>query len=253
MIASDALTLPRVRHAFFTREGGVSEGVYASLNCGFGSGDAAARVAENRRRAMARLGLGADSLNTIYQVHGTEVAVVERPFAPGTAPRADAQVTRMAGVALGILTADCAPVLFADPEAGVVGAAHAGWRGALAGVVEATIFAMEGLGATRAHISAAIGPTIGRASYEVGPEFREAFLAADTPNASFFDPGRGDRFQFDLPAYVESRLAAAGLAAFERIDADTCAAPDRFFSYRRVTLEGGGDYGRALAAVAIES
>ncbi len=252
MIVSDVLHFPSVRHAFFTREGGVSEGIYASLNCGFGSCDDAARVAENRRRAMGRLGLGSDALSTLYQVHSATVVEIARPFAPGTAPRADAQVTATPGVALGILTADCAPVLFADEAAGVVGAAHAGWRGALSGVVEATVAAMERLGAARARIAAAIGPAIGRQSYEVGPEFRDAFFAADVANARFFDAGRADRFRFDLPAYVESRLMAAGLGSVARIDADTCAAPDRFFSYRRVTLEGSGDYGRALAAIALE-
>ncbi len=253
MIDSDALALPRVRHAFFTREGGISGGIYASLNCGFGSGDAAANVAENRRRAMARLGLGQDALSTLFQVHSAEVVTVETPFAPGAGPRADAQVTAIPGIALGILTADCAPVLFADAEAGVVGAAHAGWRGALSGVVEATVATMERLGAARGRIAAAIGPTIGLASYEVGPEFRAAFVAADPAFERFFVLGRDDRFQFDLPAFVESRLSAAGLGAVARIDADTCAAPDRFFSYRRVTLDGGGDYGRALAAIALES
>ncbi len=252
MIASDTLRLRGVRHAFFTREGGVSEGIYASLNCGLGSGDDPARVAENRRRAMGRLGLGPGSLSTLYQVHSAEVVTVDAPFGPGAAPRADAQVTARPGVALGILTADCAPVLFADAEAGVVGAAHAGWRGALAGIVDATVAAMEALGAARGRIAAAIGPAIGQDSYEVGPEFRAAFLAADPASDRFFAPGRPGRHLFDLPCYVESRLAAAGLGAVARIAADTCAAPDRFFSYRRVTLEGGGDYGRALAAIALE-
>jgi YfiH family protein len=252
MISDPALAdLARIRHGFFTREGGVSDGVFASLNCGFGSNDDAEKVAENRRRAMARLGIAADALATLYQVHSATVVEVERPFVLGTAPRADAMVTRMTGLALGILTADCAPVLFVDPRARVAGAAHAGWRGALSGVVEATIAAMEGLGARRADIAATVGPAIARASYEVGPEFRAAFLAQDAGNAAFFVAGRGDRFQFDLPGYVTDRLRRAGIGAVARVDADTCADPNQFFSYRRTTLDGGKDYGRALSAVAL--
>jgi len=252
MIADDSLAdLAGIRHGFFTREGGVSGGVYASLNCGFGSGDAPELVAENRRLAMARLGLAAEALATVYQVHGTDVAVVAQPWAPGEAPRADALVTRIGGIALGILTADCAPVLFADEAGGVVGAAHAGWRGALAGVVEATLAAMERLGAKRERVAAAIGPAIGLASYEVGPEFRLAFLDRAEENDLFFETGAAGRFRFDLPGFVERRLAQAGVAAIGRIDADTCADADRFFSYRRTTLQGGSPYGRALAAVAL--
>jgi YfiH family protein len=252
MISDDAFAaLSRIRHGFFSREGGVSGGVYASLNCGFGSGDAPESVAENRRRAMARLGLGAEALVTAYQVHGTTVAVVERPWAHGEGPRADAMVTRAPGIALGILTADCAPVLLVDPEAGVAGAAHAGWRGALGGVVESVIAAMERLGARRTSIAAAIGPAIGRASYEVGPEFRRAFLDQAAENAAFFDDAAHGKSRFDLAGHVAARLEAAGIGAVARIAADTCAEGDRFFSYRRTTLEGGRDYGRALSAVAL--
>ena len=252
MIADAALAaLGRVRHGFFTREGGVSGGVFASLNCGFGSGDAIGKVAENRRRAMGRLGVAADALATLYQVHSAEVVTVDQPFAQGAAPRADALVTRTPGLALGILTADCAPVLFADARAGVAGAAHAGWRGALSGVTEATIAAMERLGARRADIAAAIGPCIAQESYEVGPEFRQTFLSADAANDRFFSAGRGDRFQFDLPGYVAHRLAAAGIGTVGRIAADTCAESELYFSYRRVTLDGGKDYGRDLSAVAL--
>ena len=252
MIADHALAgLGKIRHGFFTREGGVSAGDFTSLNCGFGSGDVLEKVAENRRRVAARLGIGSEALTTLYQVHSAEVVAVDRPFASGQAPRADAMVTRTRGVALGILTADCAPVLFADPGAGIVGAAHAGWRGALTGVVEATIAAMERLGANRGDIVASIGPTIARSSYEVGPEFRSEFLARDPGNDTFFDKGKGDRFQFDLPSYVEHRLREAGLATVNVIDADTCADPGRFFSYRRTTLEGRKDYGRALSVVVL--
>ena len=254
MISEPALdALSGIRHGFFTREGGVSGGVFASLNCGFGSGDAMDKVAENRRRAMARLGVGADALTTLYQVHSAEVVAVERPFAQGQAPRADAMVTRTPGLALGILTADCAPVLFADPRARIAGAAHAGWRGALNGVVEATVAAMEKLGARREDIVAAVGPAIARGSYEVGPEFRREFLARDAANEVFFDKGTGDRFRFDLPSYVAERLRRAGIGTVAEVAADTCADPDRFFSYRRTTLQGGRDYGRALSGVVIES
>jgi hypothetical protein len=253
MISDDALAgIAGIRHGFFTREGGVSEGVYASLNCGFGSGDAPEAVAENRRRALARLGLGAGSLVTAYQAHGIDVAVVERPWAHGAAPRADAMVTRVPGVALGILTADCAPVLLADAEARVAGAAHAGWRGALGGVIEAAIAAMERLGARRASIAAAIGPAIGRASYEVGPEFRQAFLDHAAGNSAFFDAAASGKFRFDLAGYVEQRLVAAGIGTIGRIAADTCADDARFFSWRRTSLAGGRDYGRALSAIALE-
>jgi YfiH family protein len=252
MISDAALSgIAHVRHGFFTREGGVSDGAYASLNCGFGSGDAPEAVAENRRRALSRLGPGAAAIVTAYQVHGFEVAVVERPWAHGAAPRADALVTRTPGVALGILTADCAPVLLADAEARVAGAAHAGWRGALGGVVEAAVDAMERLGARRTSIVAAIGPTIGRASYEVGPEFRQAFLHQSAGNDVFFDATSNGKFRFDLGSYVERRLAATGIGTVGRIAADTCAEGDRFFSWRRTSLEGGRDYGRALSVIAL--
>jgi YfiH family protein len=252
MISDDALAATsRVRHGFFTRAGGVSGGAYASLNCGFGSGDAPEAVAENRRRAVARIGLGAGSLVTAYQVHGIDVALVDRPWAADRAPRADAMVTRTPGIALGILTADCAPVLLADAEAGVAGAAHAGWRGALGGVIEAVVAAMERLGAHRTSIAAAIGPTIGRASYEVGPEFRTAFLDQATANDAFFDTAANGRFRFDIAGFVAAQLAAAEVGAIGRVEADTCADKERFFSWRRTTLEGGSDYGRALSAIAL--
>jgi len=254
MITADALNrIGRVRHAFFTRAGGVSEGAFASLNCGFGSGDDPARVADNRARAMARLDLAGGRLATLYQVHSTEVAVVEKPWPIGQMPHADAAVTAMPGVALGVLTADCAPVLMADAEAGVVGAAHAGWRGALDGVIEAAVEAMCRLGAERRRIAAAVGPCIQQRSYEVGPEFHARFVAADPGNADFFVAATRDgHYLFDLPGFVARRLGALGVGAVEVADDDTCADSARFFSYRRATLEGERDYGRGLSAIALE-
>jgi YfiH family protein len=255
MIALPVLAaLPRLRHRFFTREGGSSEGLYASLNCGFGSGDKPEHVAENRARAMAALSLAPDRLVSCYQVHSPTVVTVDAPWPREANPKADAMVTRRRGVALGILTADCAPVLLADPESGVVGAAHAGWRGALSGVVEATLDAMAALGAKRERISAAIGPCIAQPSYEVGPEFPAPFLADDAAaNRRFFIASpRAGHFRFDLGGYVESRLARAGVAAIERAPHDTAADEDRFFSWRRTSLRGEKDYGRLLSAIALE-
>ncbi len=210
------------------------------------------RVAENRARAMAHLGLPAGALATLHQVHSPTVVEAEAPWPRGHAPRADAVVTARPGVAAGILTADCTPVLFADAEARIVGAAHAGWRGALDGVLGATVAAMEAKGAVRGRMVAAIGPCIGPESYEVGAEFRDRFLAADPAHAAFFAPGlRPEKFLFDLPAFVARRLSEAGLGRIEHCEEDTVADPDRFFSYRRATLRGEPDYGRALAAIAL--
>ena len=243
-------SLAGARAAFFTRAGGSSEGMFAALNCGLGSGDDPARVAANRAAAMRALGARPEALVTAYQVHGTDVAVVEGPR--DDRPKVDAFVSRTPGVALGILTADCAPVLFADPEAGVIGACHAGWRGAKAGVTDATIAAMTALGAKQERIRAAVGPCIGPDSYEVGPEFVAGFIADDAANAQFFRPGRrGDRSQFDLPGYVAARLLAANLGSVENAGGDTCADEARFFSYRRATLRGERDYGRLLSAIAL--
>ncbi len=244
--------IDHIRHGFFTRTGGTSCGIYNSLNCGFGSDDDGAAVALNRERAMARLGLGADALVTVYQVHGADVHVVQAGDAPDAPIRADAMVTTATGVALGILTADCAPVLFADRENGVIGAAHAGWRGAQGGVVEATLTAMEKLGAARASVVAAVGPCIGGASYEVGPEFPAPFLADDPDHDRFFGPSeRAGHFMFDLEAYVSHRLSRAGLATVTALGCDTCADEERFFSYRRATHLGESDYGRLLSAITI--
>ena len=246
--------LAGIRHGFFGRQGGVSEGLYASLNCGFGSGDNPGLVAENRKRALATAELEPMSLVTAYQIHSSMVVVVERPWRREDAPKADAMVTRAKGVTLGILTADCAPVLFADAEARIAAAAHAGWRGALEGVLEATVEAMLALGAARERIAAAVGPCIAQESYEVGPEFRARFLAADIGNDRWFraSEARPGHFQFDLPGYVAARVAKAGLGEVATTGGDSCAEPRRFFSYRRATLEGGTDYGRNLSIIALE-
>jgi polyphenol oxidase len=252
LITLETLHGDAVRHGFFTREGGVSEGIFASLNCGLGSGDDAARVTENRRRAMAALGLAGDDLATCYQVHSATAVVVDAPWPAAERPRADAMVTRRRGVALGILTADCAPVLFADAEAEVIGAAHAGWRGAVSGVLEATVAAMVELGASPARIQAGIGPCIAQPSYEVGPEFPAPFLAAAPADADLFLPApRAGHFLFDLAGYVARRLERLGLAHIEHTGGDTAAEQRRFFSYRRTCLSGEKDYGRALSAICL--
>ena len=249
------LALPGLRHGFFTRRGGVSEGPYASLNCSLSGQDDRDRVRENRRRAADALGLPAAALHGLTQVHGTVVAEVGAAgWEEGAGPAADALVTRRPGVALGIVTGDCAPVLFADAEAGVVGAAHAGWRGAAAGVLEETVAAMERLGASRARIVAAVGPCIAQASYEVGPDLRNAVLAGNAVDdaARFFAEGRReDRWRFDLAGYCAARLRALGLRAVEDAAADTLADEARFFSHRRRTLAGGGPLGHQLSAVAL--
>jgi polyphenol oxidase len=253
LITSEALTdASRVRHGFFTRQGGVSGEPYTSLNCGLGSGDAPENVRENRSRAMERLGLASDALRTVFQVHSSRVVTIESAHPAGPRFEVDALVTRIPGIALGVVTADCAPVLFADDEAGVIGAAHAGWRGAQGGVVEATVAAMVVLGARRSRIVAAVGPCIQRQSYEVGPEFRQSFVAHEPATARLFEPAvRPGHHLFDLSAYVAGRAAAAAVAAVDVLQFDTCADPERFFSYRRTTLTGGGDYGRLLSSVAL--
>jgi YfiH family protein len=203
---------------------------------------------------MARLGLPADRLATCYQIHSAGVVIVESPWARGAAPRADGMVTRVPDIALGILTADCAPILFHDPVAGVIGAAHGGWRGALAGIVEATVEQMEALGAVRSRIQAGIGPCIARNSYEIGPEFRRQFLAEEAASTCYFAPAaRPGHFMFDLPGYIEHRLARAGIATVERSGHDTVAEDDRFFSYRRACLRGEPAYGRGLSTIVLES
>lgn len=242
----------RIRHGFFTRAGGVSDGVYATLNGGTGSADAPAKVSENRARMAAALGVVPERLLTAHQIHSPDVVVAEEPWTHEGRPRADAIVTRIPGMAVGVSTADCGPLLFADPEAGVVGAAHAGWRGALTGVIEATLAAMEKLGAKRARIAAALGPTIRQANYEVGPEFLERFLAADPANVRFFSPSKREHHaMFDLGGYIADRLARVGIGDFEDLGLCTYADPERFYSYRRMTRLGEPDYGRHINAIAL--
>ena len=244
-----ARTLP-VPHAFFGRRGGISTGTVASLNAGLGSNDDAQAVAENRRRAAAAVLPGA-ALVGVYQIHGTEVATVREPWPDAARPQADALVTDRPGVPLGILTADCAPVLLADAEAHVIGAAHAGWKGALAGVTDATIAAMEALGARRDRIAAAIGPCIARAAYEVDDAFLRRFAEADPGNERFFADARPGHHRFDLEAYVAHRLAAAGVMRVEALGLDTYADATRFFSYRRATHAHEPDYGRQISVIGL--
>ncbi|MBU8539696.1 peptidoglycan editing factor PgeF [Falsiroseomonas tokyonensis] len=237
-------------HGFFTREGGVSTGAYASLNCSLSGQDDPEAV--RRNRAACAGVLGAEAVLGLVQVHGVAVADARPGWTDAARPTADALVTNLPGQAIGVLTADCAPVLFADRRAGVIGAAHAGWRGAVAGVLEATIAAMEGLGAARKDIEAVVGPCIGQASYEVGPDLRDAVLAQSAEASRFFAPGRReDRWQFDLAGYCQARLAAAGLARAEALFQDTLALEEKFFSHRRRTLAGGGPLGHQLSAIAI--
>lgn len=247
-----AAALGTIPHGFFGRRGGVSTGDLASLNTGIGSGDAVEAIAENRRRAAAAVLPGA-TLVGVFQVHGRDCAIVESPWDDEARPHADALVTNRPGVLLGILTADCVPVLLADAEAGVVGAAHAGWKGALAGVTDATVAAMEGLGAQSARISAAIGPCIGAASYEVDMGFVDRFLAADDGNDHFFRAGRPGHAQFDIAAYVAARLAQAGVKRVEISGEDTCALGEDYFSYRRSCLSGENGYGRQISVIGVAS
>lgn len=241
-----------VPHGFFTREGGVSEGAFASLNCSLSGHDARERVLENRGRAARALGAAPAAMVGLTQVHGADVAVVETPWAPGAGPRADAAVTARRGVALGIVTADCAPVLFADTAAGVVGAAHAGWRGAVGGVLEATLAAMVGLGADPARVAAAVGPCIGQDSYEVAADLRDAVLAQGAGDTGFFRDGvRPGRWQFDLAGYCAARLRGAGIGRVAVTGHDTLAMPELFFSHRRRTLAGEGPIGHQISVIVL--
>ena len=245
-------SLPGVRHAFFTREGGVSTGLYASLNGGIGSSDDPARVAENRRRMAERLGVAGDTFVSLYQIHSAAVVAVEQPWSRNERPRADGMVATASGVALGISTADCGPVLFADAEARVIGAAHAGWRGTLSGVLEATIAAMQERGAERSRIVAVLGPMISQDAYEVGTELVTALQEAEPDNRRFLRPSaRNGRAMFDLPAYIGARLRAAGIGSFVDLKLCTYADEDRFYSYRRATHRGEADYGRQISAITL--
>jgi YfiH family protein len=236
-------------HGFFTRLGGASSGVFAGLNCGFGSSDQHDIVAINRARVAKQMGVPSDALVGVHQFHSADVVTVTQPTADK--PKADALVTATKGIALSVLTADCQPVLFADQKAGVIGAAHAGWQGALNGVLDATVDAMVALGAQRGDIVAVIGPSISQRSYEVGPEFAERFIDEDHDNARFFANGIGDKMQFDLPAFGLARLRAAGVndAAWSRHC--TYSDPDRFYSYRRSVHKKEADYGRLIAAICL--
>lgn len=245
ILTADALS--PLTHGFFTRKGGASSGIFHGLNCGPGSSDLSDAVAINRARVASAMGVEPDHLQTLHQVHSAEVITLTTPLSKR--PRADAMVTATPGVVLGILTADCQPVLFADAAAGVIGAAHAGWRGVKDGVLEATIAAMEGLGAKRSEIVAVIGPCISQSAYEVGPDFLEAFLDDDTENARFFAQGKGDHAMFDLPGFGLSRLRAAGISDAGWTRHCTYSDEDRFYSYRRATHRGEADYGRLISVI----
>lgn len=243
-----------IKHDFFGRSGGISSGIYASLNCGPGSGDERGNVIENRRRALAQLTEKSDAkLVTLYQIHSARAVALTEPWDIGEAPQADAMVTDVPGIALGILTADCAPVLLADAQARVIGAAHAGWKGALGGVTDSVIDAMESLGAKRGDISAAIGPSISQANYEVGAEFIAKFRDTDAANTRFFLPSeKAEHFRFDLSGYVAARLRSTGIESVHTVDACTYAREADFFSYRRATHRGEKDYGRQLSAIVLK-
>jgi YfiH family protein len=244
IITSDALA---ASHGFFTRKGGASSGIFAGLNCGTGSSDQTEIVAINRARVAEAMGLGPEALVTVHQVHSARALPVTGPLS--IRPEADAMVTATPGVLLAVLTADCQPVLFEDPEARVIGAAHAGWRGSVDGVLEATIEAMEALGARRSRITAVIGPTISQAAYEVGPEFFDRFRAEDEASTRFFASGAGDRLLFDLPGYGLYRLREAGVGQAEWTGHCTYRDPERFYSFRRTTHAGEADYGRLISTI----
>jgi hypothetical protein len=251
-LQAQSLALTGIQHAFFTRAGGVSDGLYASLNGGTGSNDDATKVAENRARMAAALGVEPHRFVTLYQIHSPNVVVAETPWPAGERPRADAVVTRMGALAIGVTTADCGPVLFADAQAGVIGAAHAGWRGALGGVIEATVAAMERLGAVRGQIRAAIGPMIRQPNYEVGSDLIGRFAAEDLASGRFFAPAARDGHAlFDLSGYVAARLERAGVGHIEDLGLCTYADPERFFSYRRTTHRAEPDYGRHVNAIVL--
>ena len=240
----------RIRHGFFTRRGGHSSGQYTSLNCGFCSGDDLAVVARNRAEVGKALGVPGEALCTAYQIHSPDVVTLTAPWHWEDAQEADALVTKTPGVALGVLTADCVPVLFADAQAGVIGAAHAGWKGAFGGVLENTVKAMQGLGAAPGRITAAIGPAIQQPSYEVGPEFYDRLVAAESANTRYFTPSpKPGHHLFNLPEYVKNRLGRMGLGAINLLASDTCSGEDDFFSFRRATLRGEPVYGRHVSAI----
>ena len=252
IVEAEILALSGIRHAFFTRTGGVSDGLYATLNGGVGSRDGSANIAENRARMAAALAVEPHRLLTANQIHSPQVVVAETPWTTEARPRADAIVTRMRALAIGVTTADCGPVLLADPRSRVVGAAHAGWRGALAGIAEATVAAMERLGAERSRLRAALGPMIRQDHYEVGPDLMARFAAEDAASGRFFRPAaRAGHALFDLPAYIAERLTRAGVRQIEDLGLCTYADVSRFFSYRRSTHRAEADYGRHVHAIAL--
>ncbi len=249
-ISATSLSHPRIRHAFFTREGGVSSGVYASLNGGTGSNDEPKNVGENRNRMAAALGVSGERLLVPFQIHSADAMIVDEPWSER--PRCDGVVTNVTGLALGVTGADCGILLMSDARAGVIAAAHAGWKGALTGIVEATIARMEEAGARRADIAIALGPTIGARSYEVGPEFVERFVAASSDYKRFFvGSARDGHAYFDLPGFIAMRAREADVGSFEDLALDTYADEARFFSYRRKTHRGEADYGRLVAGIAL--
>jgi YfiH family protein len=251
-ISAASLSHPGTRHAFFTREGGVSSGVYASLNGGTGSRDDPEKVRENRNRMAAALAVSGERLLIPFQVHSADAIIVEAPWAEGARPRCDGVVTNVKGLALGVTGADCGILLFSDANAGVIAAAHAGWKGALTGVVEATLVEMEKLGARRSNIAVALGPMISGESYEVGPEFEARFVAADPGYKRFFTPSdRVGHAYFDLPRFIAMRAKEANVGSFEDLALDTYSDETRFFSYRRTTHRGEPDYGRLIAAIVL--
>jgi polyphenol oxidase len=252
MIESEHLKLNGVSHGFFTRGGGHSTGIFASLNCGYGSGEDPDLVKMNRQVAARALNVGEDHLVTAHQVHSADVVEVTEVWSLDGRPKVDGMVTRAKGIALGVLTADCGPVLFVDHAAGVIGCCHAGWKGALTGVTDTTVVAMEKLGAKRDNILAVIGPTISQIAYEVGPEFPKPFLEQSSAHGVFFRPSlKADRFMFDLPAYLRERLKAFGLKAVYDLAICTYSDESRFYSYRRATHRGETDYGRLISAIAL--
>lgn len=253
MIAAETLALPGIRQAFFTRQGGVSDGLYASLNGGVGSRDNPAHVADNRARMAAALAVEPGRLLTAHQTHSPDVVIVDSPWTPQQHPCADGIVTCTRALAIGVTTADCGPILLAEPNAGVIGAAHAGWRGALAGIIEATVEAMEQLGAERSQIRAALGPMIRQDSYEVGSDLIERFVADDSSNGRFFRAATRDSHAlFDLAGYIAARLEQAGLRHVQDLGLCTYADPARFFSFRRSTHRAEADYGRHVNAIVLE-
>ncbi|MES0880725.1 peptidoglycan editing factor PgeF [Roseibium sp. SCP14] len=252
-IEADALKLDGIRHGFFTRQGGVSGGIYESLNIGLGSDDHRDMVLENRDRVASELGVASDMLVSPYQIHSPDVITLSGPWDEDADRKADALATNTPGLAIGVSTADCGPVLFADPEARVLGAAHSGWKGAISGVLQNTVAAMEDLGADKDCIVAVLGPTISRTAYEVGPEFHERFADADPENIRFFGPSeREEHYMFDLPAFITGKLSELGLGRVVNLGICTYADEGRFFSYRRTTHRNEPDYGRQISAIALD-